>query len=147
MGRIFLETSALVKLYHLEPGSEKLDVIIKPTDTLSISSMARLEFVSIIFGHIRRGQITESLAQKQLQLFQSDMNNFHIIKYDYHIFTIAVSLFENYASKMNIDSREVLHVASAKPLLKLGLDYFVSCNPVIIKLAKLEGFRTINPLE
>ncbi|MBN1232581.1 MAG: type II toxin-antitoxin system VapC family toxin [Candidatus Coatesbacteria bacterium] len=147
MGRIFLETTALIKLYHNEQGSSKLDDLIKPTDSLTISALARLEFISAIYSLIRRNALTESVAKKQLQLFHEDMSNFHIIKYDYHIFTIAMNLLETYGTKMDISAREAIHVASAKPLLKLGLDYFLSSNTTLIKLAKLEGFKTINLLD
>ena len=147
MSRVFLETSALVKLYHMETGSDKVDAVIKPTDTLTISSLARLEFISLIYKQIRKGNIAQNIAKRQLVLFQHDMSNFHIIKYDYHIFTIAAGLLETYAPKMEITFRDVIHVASARPLQKMGLDYYISCNSTIIKLAKMEGFRTLNPLE
>ncbi len=51
---LFFDTSALVKVFHEEKGSEVVTSLIKAKDNeVWISELARIEFLSAIFRRVR----------------------------------------------------------------------------------------------
>lgn len=46
MSLLFFDTSALVKRYSTEPGTEEVDALIESDDTVVISSLSIIETVS-----------------------------------------------------------------------------------------------------
>ncbi len=57
---IFFDTSALVKFFHEEPGTEKVtDLINNPGNNIFVSDLARLEFVSALYRRYRNNEIDE----------------------------------------------------------------------------------------
>jgi len=79
MGRHFLDTSALVKLYRTEPQTQAVQACIKPNDALVLSGLAFLEFQSAFFGLVRQKHISTVDAQQRIALLQQDFGNFEII--------------------------------------------------------------------
>ncbi|HLP48239.1 MAG TPA: type II toxin-antitoxin system VapC family toxin [Candidatus Deferrimicrobium sp.] len=53
----FFDTSALVKLYHNEKGTDKVLGIYKSRDKITISELARVEFYSTIYRKYRDEEI------------------------------------------------------------------------------------------
>ena len=68
------DTSALVKRYHLEPGSDKVDEIFEDTDNvLIISELALVEVTSALLRKRNRGEITASVMENALAQFARDV--------------------------------------------------------------------------
>ena len=58
-GVFFLDSSALIKLYHNEPGTERVDHLFAATDTtLVISELTAVEMYSALARKVRTGEIT-----------------------------------------------------------------------------------------
>jgi predicted nucleic acid-binding protein len=49
MINFFIDTSALIKIYHKEVGTEEMLTIYKGSDTLAISELAKIELLSSIY--------------------------------------------------------------------------------------------------
>jgi len=55
---LFFDTSALIKFFHEEPGTELVtDLIIIPENSVYVSDLVRLEFVSALHRRWRRLKI------------------------------------------------------------------------------------------
>lgn len=68
------DTSALVKRYHIEPGSDKVDEIFEDTDNvLVISELALVEVTSALLRKRNRGEITASAMKNALAQFARDV--------------------------------------------------------------------------
>jgi predicted nucleic acid-binding protein len=68
------DTSALVKRYHLEPGSDKVDEIFEDTDNvLIISELALVEVTSALLRKRNQGEITASAMENALAQFARDV--------------------------------------------------------------------------
>jgi len=68
------DTSALVKRYHIEPGSDKVDEIFEDTDNvLVISELTLVEVTSALLRKRNRGEITASAMKNALAQFARDV--------------------------------------------------------------------------
>jgi len=65
----FFDTSALVKRYYEEAGTERVDRLVEGDDAVVISSLAIIETVSAFRRKYNRGQIAEETTNQLLSLF------------------------------------------------------------------------------
>src|SRR5262249_9528130 len=74
MPRYFLDTSALVKHYHTEPGSPKVDAIwADPSADLGITRLASTEFFSAIAAKFRAGLLIAPQFELLRRRFLADV--------------------------------------------------------------------------
>jgi len=79
--KYFLDTSALVKIYHKEVGTEKVLNIYEDKSDIVISELSKVEFISTIHRKFRDGEIDEktkslrSLDSIQLTFFETYCDN------------------------------------------------------------------------
>jgi len=57
--KYFLDTSALVKIYHKETGTKRVLNIYKSRSNITISELSEMEFISTIHRKFRDGEIDE----------------------------------------------------------------------------------------
>lgn len=69
MNRLFFDTSALVKRYYEEPGTETVDTLIEGESTVVISSLAVVETVSAFRRKYNRDGISELQMNRLLSAF------------------------------------------------------------------------------
>lgn len=63
----FLDTSAVAKLYHEEPGSDVMEALAStPTAELWIAELTRAEFHSVCLRKVREGELTDEALQTVL---------------------------------------------------------------------------------
>ena len=78
MALYYLETSALVKLYVYEAGTDRL-LALTASDAghrFAILSLAQVEFRSAIRGRQRRGEIPDHSADELIESFCNRVSNF-----------------------------------------------------------------------
>lgn len=68
----FLDTSALVKRYHMEKGTDYVDAIFKKHDRILISSLAIVEVASVFNRKKLEGRLSEDEAYSILASFFSE---------------------------------------------------------------------------
>ena len=61
--RYFLDTSALVKIYHKEAGTEKVLNIYKSQNSIAISELSEIEFISTVYRKFRDKEINKDSIQ------------------------------------------------------------------------------------
>ena len=74
---IFLDTSSLFKLYHLEADSEEIEqIFIQNTiQTVFLSEITKLEFASTVWKKVRMKDLTQEQALLLLEAFETDFPN------------------------------------------------------------------------
>ena len=76
MARYFLDSSALAKVYHVEPGTPKMVALLADTGSeFYISSLSVIEIQSVFSQKIRDGKITEADYTLLKQRFAADMQS------------------------------------------------------------------------
>ncbi len=63
-GPLYCDTSALLKLYLPEPGSDELNRTVEGRDDLLVSDLAVTETVSALSRRLRQGALTREVARR-----------------------------------------------------------------------------------
>jgi predicted nucleic acid-binding protein len=95
---LFLDTSALIKLYHTELYSKELIDFIESNkiSSLVLSQISKLEFRSAIWRKVRQKEVTEVNANLVIDLFMNDYSKFIWVEENEKIFETSTALIQKY---------------------------------------------------
>ena len=142
MDAYYLDSSALVKRYHREVGTEIVDDIIEGGAEIYISSITLIEIISTLKRKVKSRKISNSKYKLLKGAFLYDVENrFTLIPLDDSIVSDALRIAEKYGSK-SLDS---LHLAFANKVKAFQDIIFVSADIKLLKYASKEGFKILNP--
>ena len=138
----FFDTSALVKRYHVESGSEKVDEIFNdPDGILVIASITIAEFVSAFARKLNEGIISEDDLRICLSEFSKDIiSSFWIIDLERSHINKSVSLI----IKHNLRTLDSLQFAVFSTLSPINPTMVTSDEALFNAIVK-EGFHAIKP--
>ena len=145
---LFLDTSALIKLYHQEVGTEQFSKYlsnIKGDLFLTTSDLTKLELHSSLLKRSRIKEISNKNLFQLFRLLEKDFQNFNIIVIDQVIKDIAIQLLDSIGLKYGLRTLDSLQLASSLYSNNyFKIDYFVSLDKKLLNIAK-EYFPIINP--
>lgn len=146
----FLDTSALLKLYHDEEGTENLwNLLIENSSDLflTISDLTPIEFHSALLKRVRMEEIGLDTAIKIFTNFSKDLELMNIIEIDRSIKNFAVDLLKEHASTKTLKTLDALQLSSAIiSNNNFTIDYFIASDRRFLDLARL-FFKTHNPVK
>lgn len=143
MANLFFDTSALVKRYHDEPGTETVDALIEGGDGVVISSLAIVETASAFRRKYNQGHVEkESMELLLAAFFREALEDFQIIPMEESIVQFSFDLVLD-ADLRTLDS---LQLAAA---LSIGADddtvTFVSADRALVSTAESRGLNALDP--
>ena len=149
MAGYFLDSSALVKLYHSETGTSAVDRIASTAgNVIRISRLTIAELTSAFAIKVRTQSISREDGDAFLRQFRRDVTGgkLEVFSIGESEFTAAESLVERYAFDSRLRALDSLQLAVALELRNQKLvDQFVAADTVLCEVARLEGFPVINP--
>src|SRR5437588_12548859 len=126
----FLDTSALAKHYHVEPGSPEVDRIwADPGNALLISRVGVVEAVSVFAGKVRTGELSTSAFTVLRKRFLNDVGSGRpkLVRLLVKHFKDADRLIRQYGLVRHIRTLDALQLAVALDLQSRGsVDRLVS---------------------
>ena len=137
---LFFDTSALIKKYIDENGSQNVDKLFLSADRVLVSVISEVESISTLKRLVIEQEISENDFDLLKNEIQTDFSFYTIIELDSEIINFAIESIEKYQLK-SLDS---IQLGSAL-CNKNQIDYFVSCDNKLLKAAQKEGFKIINP--
>ncbi len=139
--RYYFDTSALVKRYHREKGTEKIDEIIDGDDEIYISTVGIAETISA-FTRLRNSRIIGKKRYEEITgIFFNDVENRYIpIPFDDSNILKAVSLIENH----DLRTLDAFHLSAALSIADMH-PVFASSDRKLLKAAEKEGFSIMDP--
>jgi len=142
----FLDTSALVKLYHEEPGSEVIEALAADLAVVvSVSEIARVELHSALIRKLREGQLTDAALQESLACFRDDAaHRFHIVPVAGVTFDAAIDLLLQHGTHVPLRTLDALQLAAAKAA-GTPEPTFVTADAQLITVAARIFTRVMNP--
>ncbi len=144
--RLFFDTSALVKFYHEEDGTDIVsDLIRRPGNMLHISELAKLEFVSALHRRFRTGELKMGELNDALSAFSEDIRRFNIEPLPDTVINEAKLLILEHGKYAGLRALDALQLASFV-LLNLEDGVFVAADSILIDVAERMGLKTFNPL-
>jgi len=142
---IYLDTSALIKLYLIEKGSETVnDLVLAQDEPLPMWELQEAELVNALRLKVFWGEMSEVESDKLIADFQRrkqsglyfypDLDRIQILPY-FHKLSM-------YTQKLGCRTLDILHVSCA---LIIQADRFVSFDVKQCALAELAGLEVVGP--
>jgi predicted nucleic acid-binding protein len=145
----FFDTSALVKLYHSEPGAKYVEEIFhRQENTILIASLTVVETESALSKKVRTEAISIEQRRQAAGRFYLDLaTRIKVVAmHDIH-FSLAGKLIRHYGFHQALLALDALQLAVASELRRMGLvDWVVSADATLLSVAKAEDLPIINPL-
>lgn len=144
MTTYFFDTSALVKRYHDEPGTEHVDELIEDDENeVLISSLTVIESVSAFRRKYNRGELSESEMNQLLGIFfREALDEFVIVPMDESFLSFSFDLVLD----DDLRTLDSLQLSTALSLAQeLGTIELVSADEDLANVAARHGLTTVLP--
>ena len=139
--KIFLDTSSLFKLYHIENGTQELMDFIKThvIEGVFLAEITRIKFSSIVWKKCRKKEIDKLRAQILIDKFDSDSKNFYFVDDNKELKESAKNLIGKYWGK-GLRTLDSIQLASAL-VIKSEIEYLFTSDILLSEIAVLEGIK------
>jgi len=142
---IYLDSSALVKRYTEEAGTDFVKSILATSGLITTSKLTYPEILSALMRKVRSGEIEKKTFHGIVDKFDKDWD--HILVLDFHndLLPIVKTLIEKHPLK----AADAIHLSSAL-WLKLSSKAevtFVASDSNLLKAAEAEKLQVMNPLD
>lgn len=144
MAPYFFDTSALVKRYHDEPGTQRVDELLDaPESEILISSLTVVESVSAFRRTYNRGAVSESEMEQLIGVFfREALDDFVIIPMEESFFEFSFDL----VLEDDLRTLDSLQLSTARSLAReLDALTFVTANRELAETGATHGLGTIVP--
>ncbi len=145
---VYLETSALLKVYHDEKGSDNLAAYLRRRDTdfaLIVSDLSFVEFHSAIMRKARLSEISFVAAREILDRFKREIERYSVLSVDDTVLSTAIVLLETLGTKIHLRSLDAIQLASALIVRRSEIvESFVTSDTRLVDAAR-HFFRVFNP--
>ncbi|MBI1914987.1 MAG: type II toxin-antitoxin system VapC family toxin [Planctomycetes bacterium] len=145
----FLDTSGVVKHYHHEVGTPKVDLLwANPTARLFLSRLSVVETVSVFAKKVRSGQISPADFGLLRRRFFADLRQRRptIVQLLVRHFQEADRLLQSHGLTHGLYTLDAIQLAVALDLRRRGmLDELVRADHVLLTVSALEGLPIVNP--
>jgi predicted nucleic acid-binding protein len=143
---LFFDTSALVKLFHKEEGSEVVTKLMTAQENeVWISELVRIEFFSAVLRRFRNKEIDEMNLSEAISGFEEQLTSFNIEPFGHAVLVEAEILLKKYGRNRGLRTLDALHLGEFR-LISESDWFFVASDGNLCEVAQLIGLKTINPL-
>jgi uncharacterized protein len=144
---LFFDTSALVKVFHQEKGSEVVTSLIKAKENEAwISELARIEFMSALFRRLRNREINDERLNEAVIGFEELLYFFNVEPLGEAILREAELLLKKYGKRKRLRSLDAPQMGTFSLISERGW-YLVAADDILCEIAKDMGFAALNPLQ
>jgi predicted nucleic acid-binding protein len=144
---LFFDTSALVKFFHEEEGTDIVtELILDRNNEVWISELARLEFVSAVFRRFRNKELDEERLNTVVDSFENQIAGFNIEPLGHAVLNQAELFIKKYGRTYGLKALDALHVGAFSLISEKDWS-FVVADDNLCKVSEAIGFTTINPLK
>ena len=147
MALYYLETSALVKLYVFEPGTERLVSLAASSagHRFAILALAQVEFRSAIRRQERGGEISSSEADTLIESFrQHSEGRFVIQPFTDSLLDVALALIDGYPLR-GFDAMQLAGYLMLRSISGVEEPIFVCADNALLSAARNEGCPVLDP--
>jgi len=140
---IYLDTSALVKRYVREKGSDRIEKALLSSDMVSTSKLAFPELLSSLARKRRSHDLAEKSFRIAMNRFEEDWRNFLVVDFHDDLLPIIRTLISKHALR----GADAVHLSSALWLTQSsGLPLvFCASDAQLIAAADAESLETFDP--
>ena len=137
--KYFFDTSALIKNYIEEPGSETVSNLLRSADTVFVSELTLIE----CFSTVKRLVVEKRIAEDEYARIKDE------IRYDFSFFTRidireAILQCEELIDAHQLKTLDSIQLASSL-CVRTEIQDFVCCDKRLLAAAKKEQLSSIDP--
>lgn len=138
---IFFDTSALLKLYHAETGTDQLLEFLSknPNYVIYISELTLVEVYSAILKKVRMGHLSSDESKRFLTVIDNDVKEFLLIPLNLTLVLQAQQLITKYGLK-GLRSLDAIQLASATTI-KSSINLVLTGDIKLKSAFEEEGFN------
>jgi len=143
-----LDTSALVKHYHQEEGTDVVERLFKGLERLIISDLSIIEFYSAIGLKVRTKEITVKAFVDLRKLFANDLNQgiYEVATFGEREKNMATRMLIQYAPQYEFRTLDAIQLAVMKSKGTETISAVVCADERFCRIIETEGFKVINPM-
>ncbi len=145
----FFDSSALVKLYHSEKGSERVtEFFNEPGRRILISRLAGVEIFSALALKVRTGHLDALTGQALRLRFMAHVSTgeIEVLSVQTAHYSSAEDLIARHGDRRSLRTLDAIHLAVALDVQsRLGLDAFVAADAALAEVAAVVGLPTRIP--
>jgi uncharacterized protein len=145
----FFDSSALIKLYHPELGSQRVAAMFgEPDRRIIISRLTGVELHSALALKTRTGHLDRERSAALRIRFLNDVASgaIALVAVSELHYPAAERLIIRYGDRTALRTLDALQLAVALEVQdRVGLDAVVAADKVFCEVATLEGFAVLNP--
>lgn len=143
--KFFFDTSALVKFFCVENGTEFVTQIIEhESSEIWISELARLEFISALYRRYRNKSLDEIRLHTATTYFDKQLLSFNLEPINRLVIDEAGMLLKKYGKEYGLRTLDALHLGTYS-LISENEWCFVTSDTALEEISILAGFLTLNP--
>lgn len=144
---LFLDTNAVIKLYHEEHGTDNLLNLIGEFENdviITISDICKIEFHSAFLRRVRTREIERTIVEQVFQYFEQDLPFYHVIEVNDSIKQFATGLLDEIAWKKGLKTLDAIQLSSALISNRwLLVDYFVTADQKLLKTILMFSIQSL----
>ncbi|MBI4441880.1 MAG: type II toxin-antitoxin system VapC family toxin [Acidobacteria bacterium] len=147
MALYYLDTSALVKLYVREPGTEQMVRLASPSSghTLAVLALARVEFRAAVRQRERKGDVPHDAAGALIARMEEHLQNLYLVQLVTEaVVEEAAALLDRHALRA-YDAVQLAGCLSLREKLNESPS-FVCFDRQLVRAAEREGLTVFDPV-
>jgi predicted nucleic acid-binding protein len=147
--KLFFDTSALIKLFHREIGTDFVMQIVNDTQNrVWISELTIIEFFNAIYRLYRELHINDEQLSNLICEFDRECNRFFIVSLNEAVIKEAREILSSFGKNIPLRSLDALQLASYNLVYENSKDWaFVTSDDRLIQILQSIGMKVINPQE
>ncbi len=135
---VFIDTSALIKYYYNEAGTEEItEIIDNEENNIFISEIAKIEFSCSLFRKFRNNEISDSNLELALSAFNESLTGFTVEPVSNLILREAEQIIIKNANKFAIRTLDSIHTATFKVMSELDWRFAASDKSLLFFLKNM----------
>ena len=143
---VFFDTSALVKFFNVEQGTERVtELILNRRNRIFISELARLEIYSALYRKFRNHQIDNVQLNEAISGFNDQLVQFNLESMNQLILDEAGVMLQNFGKNYGLRTLDAIHLATFSLIAEKSW-VFVCSDDILGIVVKELGFKLINPV-
>jgi predicted nucleic acid-binding protein len=149
LSKYFFDTSAIVKRYHREDGSDLIDRLFTESDAeFIISDISIIEFYSALSLKVRVNEIDEENFVSLRKLFSQDIKKgiYQVVEFTNAEKLESTKLLLKYAKKHSLKTLDAMQLSVMKAIGQTELKAVVCADKKFCKIINIEGFTVTNPI-
>ncbi|MEW6609702.1 MAG: type II toxin-antitoxin system VapC family toxin [bacterium] len=145
--KLFIDSSALVKFFHKEEGSQRVtELIVSEDNEIWISEIAGVEFLSAVTRRFRNKEIDEENLNNAISGFEEQLSTFNVEPVGHAIIKETESLIKQHGKSQGLRTLDALHLGTFNLIAEKDW-VFVAADETLCKAVHQMGYSFINPLE